>query len=237
MSYKLRSTFITSICKVPGKIQHVLCTGNMICKDQYDELRALSSNIHIVSGDCDDVKGINSTKSFVSDNKSVGIEFFRIQNCDNWPISDWTDARTPNHSLGRSNVSISRTTKGVLSKFSTRNTHFFGQMNVDILVTGHTHQYVYRYIFFHFYHHFRCSIHTKEGKWYLDPGSITGAMKGGLKYVERHPVDCLILWVCCRETIPSFVLLAVQGAKAVAFVYELKNDNVVVSKSEYKKST
>ncbi|KAL0583570.1 hypothetical protein ABG067_006488 [Albugo candida] len=157
---------------VPGKIQHVLCTGNMICKDQYDELRALSSNIHIVSGDCDD-------ESSFSESKIVTIGQFRIGLMHGHQIIPWGDP-----------MSLSAVQR---------------KMNVDILVTGHTHQ---------------CSIHTKEGKWYLDPGSITGAMKGGLK-----------------ETIPSFVLLAVQGAKAVAFVYELKNDNVVVSKSEYKKST
>ncbi|CCI48796.1 unnamed protein product [Albugo candida] len=155
---------------VPGKIQHVLCTGNMICKEQYDELRALSSNIHIVSGDCDD-------ESSFSESKIVTIGQFRIGLMHGHQIIPWGDP-----------MSLSAVQR---------------KMNVDILVTGHTHH-----------------IHTKEGKWYLDPGSITGAMKGGLK-----------------ETIPSFVLLAVQGAKVVAFVYELKNDNVVVSKSEYKKST
>ena len=62
-------------------------------------------------------------------------------------------------------------------------------------------------------------------------------MKGGLKYVQILQLAVWLLSIAYREAFPSFVLLAIQGAKVVAFVYELKNDNVVVSKSEYKKST
>lgn len=76
-------------------------------------------------------------------------------------------------------------------------------MNVDILITGHTHEY---------------HIRTENGKWFVNPGSITGAFNSTLK-----------------DVVPSFILMAVQGAKVVAFVYELKGDNVVVSKSEFTK--
>ncbi|KUF94572.1 High-affinity nitrate transporter 2.2 [Phytophthora nicotianae] len=98
-------------------MQHVLCTGNMVTKEQFDELRNLAPNVHLVAGDCD-------------------------------------------------------------------------QMNVDILVTGHTH---------------RSHIRTEHGKWFINPGSITGAFS------------------------------SVSRPKVVAFLYELKGDNVVVSKSEITK--
>ena len=38
------------------------------------------------------------------------------------------------------------------------------------------------------------------------------------------------------EVIPSFILLAIQGSKVVTYVYELRGDNVEVSKSEFQKS-
>ena len=36
---------------VPGKIQHVLCTGNLCTKESYDYLRTLAGDIHVVRGD------------------------------------------------------------------------------------------------------------------------------------------------------------------------------------------
>ncbi|RHY02323.1 hypothetical protein DYB37_013324, partial [Aphanomyces astaci] len=44
---------------VPNKMQHVLCTGNMVTKEQYDELRGLAPNVHIVRGDFDEVENSN----------------------------------------------------------------------------------------------------------------------------------------------------------------------------------
>lgn len=37
---------------VPGKMQHVICTGNL-GPEQYEELRDLAPNVHIVQGDFD----------------------------------------------------------------------------------------------------------------------------------------------------------------------------------------
>ena len=41
---------------VPGKIQHILCTGNLCTKESYDYLKTLASDIHIVKGDFDEVQ-------------------------------------------------------------------------------------------------------------------------------------------------------------------------------------
>jgi vacuolar protein sorting-associated protein 29 len=77
------------------------------------------------------------------------------------------------------------------------------QLDVDILVTGHTH---------------RNEVNEYEGKWFINPGSITGAYSA-----------------LTSEVIPSFILLAIQGSKVVTYVYELHGDNVEVSKSEFSK--
>jgi vacuolar protein sorting-associated protein 29 len=37
---------------VPGKMQHVICTGN-VGNEQYEELRDLAPNLHVVAGDYD----------------------------------------------------------------------------------------------------------------------------------------------------------------------------------------
>lgn len=39
---------------VPGKIQHILCTGNLCNKESYDYLKSLASDVHIVRGDFDE---------------------------------------------------------------------------------------------------------------------------------------------------------------------------------------
>ncbi len=36
-------------------MQHVLCTGNLVSKEQYDNLKKLAPNVHIVRGDFDEV--------------------------------------------------------------------------------------------------------------------------------------------------------------------------------------
>ena len=40
---------------------------------------------------------------------------------------------------------------------------------------------------------------------------------------------------CTRKLIPSFVLMAVKGNKVVTYVYELRDGEVNVSKSEFTK--
>lgn len=39
----------------PGKIQHVLCTGNLCTKEMYEFLKSIANDVHIVRGDFDEV--------------------------------------------------------------------------------------------------------------------------------------------------------------------------------------
>ena len=39
---------------VPGRIQHILCTGNLCAKETFDYLKTLASDVHVVRGDFDE---------------------------------------------------------------------------------------------------------------------------------------------------------------------------------------
>jgi vacuolar protein sorting-associated protein 29 len=82
------------------------------------------------------------------------------------------------------------------------------KMNVDIFVSGHTH---------------KNEVTLQDDYYFINPGSITGA------YSSLTPIG--------EETIPSFILLAIQDAKLVCYVYELKDGEVEVSKTEFTKTT
>jgi vacuolar protein sorting-associated protein 29 len=48
---------------VPGRIQHILCTGNLCTKESFDYLKTLATDVHIVKGDFDEVS-IHSIRDF-----------------------------------------------------------------------------------------------------------------------------------------------------------------------------
>jgi vacuolar protein sorting-associated protein 29 len=43
---------------VPGKIQQILCTGNVCDRETYDYLRTVAADVHVVRGDYDEVRAI-----------------------------------------------------------------------------------------------------------------------------------------------------------------------------------
>eukprot|EP00163_Fabomonas_tropica_P014986 TRINITY_DN2730_c0_g1_i1.p1 TRINITY_DN2730_c0_g1~~TRINITY_DN2730_c0_g1_i1.p1 ORF type:complete len:184 (+),score=50.77 TRINITY_DN2730_c0_g1_i1:195-746(+) len=78
------------------------------------------------------------------------------------------------------------------------------QLDVDILITGHTHKFkAYEY----------------EKKVIINPGSATGAFSS-----------------FTTDVTPSFVLLDIQGAKVITYVYELVQGDVKVEKIEFSKA-
>lgn len=80
-------------------------------------------------------------------------------------------------------------------------------MDVDILLTGHTHKF---------------EAFEQEGKFFVNPGSATGA------YTP--------FW-SGSDPIPSFVLMDIQGTVVVTYVYQLIDNEVKVEKIEYRKNT
>jgi vacuolar protein sorting-associated protein 29 len=67
-------------------------------------------------------------------------------------------------------------------------------------------------------HSHQNQVQVVDGYYYLNPGSITGS------YTALQ-----------EEVTPSFILLAVTDNKLVCYVYELLNDQVEVSKTEFTK--
>ena len=55
----------------PGKIQHVLCTGNVVDKLTYDYLRTLASDVHVVRGDFDDGTFLPNVADGLPETKTV----------------------------------------------------------------------------------------------------------------------------------------------------------------------
>lgn len=77
------------------------------------------------------------------------------------------------------------------------------QMDVDVLIWGSSHRF---------------EAYELEGKFFINPGSATGAMSPGW-------------WAEDEEPIPSFVLMDVQGTTLVLYVYQLlAGDEVKVEK-------
>lgn len=121
---------------VPGKIQHILCTGNLCTKDSYDYLKTLASDVHVVRGDFDE-------NLVYPEQKVVNVGQFRIGVCHGHQIVPWGDAEA----------------LAMLQR----------QLDVDIVIFGHTHKF---------------AAYEHEGKFYINPGSATGAYNPLQRYVD-----------------------------------------------------
>ncbi|WP_459806146.1 YfcE family phosphodiesterase, partial [Herbidospora sp. RD11066] len=72
------------------------------------------------------------------------------------------------------------------------------QLDVDILIYGHTHKF---------------AAYEHEGRFYINPGSATGAY---------NPLQ--------SDVVPSFVLMDIQAGTIVTYVYQLVKDDVKVER-------
>eukprot|EP00696_Hemimastix_kukwesjijk_P005561 gnl/Hemi2/1699_TR600_c0_g1_i1.p1 gnl/Hemi2/1699_TR600_c0_g1~~gnl/Hemi2/1699_TR600_c0_g1_i1.p1 ORF type:complete len:194 (-),score=62.10 gnl/Hemi2/1699_TR600_c0_g1_i1:255-836(-) len=142
---------------VPGKIQHVLCAGNLCSRDVLEFLRTVAGDVHVVKGDFDD------NASF-PENKVITIGKFRIGLCHGHQVVPWGDIES----------------LAMLQR----------DLNCDLLITGHTHKF---------------QAIEYEGRFMLNPGSITGAYNG-----------------FTYDAVPSFALLDIDGDKATTYCYTLQ---------------
>eukprot|EP00995_Heteronema_vittatum_P007285 NODE_2428_length_788_cov_381.365359_g1691_i0.p1 GENE.NODE_2428_length_788_cov_381.365359_g1691_i0~~NODE_2428_length_788_cov_381.365359_g1691_i0.p1 ORF type:complete len:194 (+),score=57.65 NODE_2428_length_788_cov_381.365359_g1691_i0:33-614(+) len=154
----------------PGKIQHVLCTGNLNSKDGLDILRQICSDVHCAKGDFDDSKD-------TPDHQIVKFGAFKIGIIHGHQVVPWGD-------------------KESLAVWQRR-------LDVDVLIYGGTHQY---------------KTFEYEGKFFINPGSITGAFS-----------------MLNSEVVPSFVLMDINNSSLTTFVYQLEGDEVKVKKKEFTK--
>lgn len=99
---------------VPNKMQHVICTGNLGSKEQFNELRQLAPNVHVVAGDNEYVDSSSSSQMSFPSTRVVHIGEFRIGLIHGHQVLPWGDH---------------------LALASVRR-----KLGVDILVSGHTHK-------------------------------------------------------------------------------------------------
>ena len=95
---------------VPNKMQHVVCTGNISDTD-FDDLRALAPNLHIVAGDYDDPQ---TSGTLFPETQVIQVGSFRIGVIHGHQLLPWG-----------SQEAAARMRR---------------KLGVDILVTGHTHK-------------------------------------------------------------------------------------------------
>ncbi|KAF7722704.1 Vacuolar protein sorting-associated protein 29 [Apophysomyces ossiformis] len=150
---------------VPGKIQQIICTGNICDKETLDYLKTIAGDIAVVKGDFDEAM-------ITHGNIRIGV-------LHGHQIIPWGDKE-----------SLDITAR---------------QMEVDVLLTGHTHKF---------------EAFENNGRFFINPGSATGA------YSASPDVS---------DPIPSFVLMDVQNSTVVTYVYKLVDNDVKVEKLEYKK--
>jgi vacuolar protein sorting-associated protein 29 len=137
---------------VPNKMQHILCTGNIGSKGEYEKLRELAPNVHVVCGDYEYNRTLASsaanpygsstsnmpnkrttftTASVFPDTKVIQVGEFRIGIINGYQI-----------------IPHNHMTLGSMRR----------KLDVDILITGHTH---------------KNEVVKHEGFWHINPVSLS----------------------------------------------------------------
>lgn len=88
---------------IPGRIQHILCTGNLCTKETYDYLKSLASDIHVVKGDFDDVSfaWFPFEWGWFFNIFILAEQLSRQKSHHHWPVQHWPVSWPSNRALGR----------------------------------------------------------------------------------------------------------------------------------------
>ncbi|XP_018645627.1 hypothetical protein Smp_050350.1 [Schistosoma mansoni] len=155
----------------PGKIQHILCTGNLTSKYMYDYLKLICGDVHVVKGDFDEALDFPLTKVLSVGNFKIGL-------IHGHQIVPWGDQK--------SLAALQR------------------ELDVDILISGHTHKFeAYEYA-----EHF-----------YINPGSATGAYSP----FEKNPQPSFVLLDIQETAIQLYVYTLVNNEHKVSRIEYQKN--------------
>ncbi|GAC93527.1 retrograde transport [Pseudozyma hubeiensis SY62] len=237
---------------VPGKIQQIICTGNVCNTDYLHYLRTIAGDVHLVKGDYDDNPHFPSSLILNHPPLRIGV----LHGHQIVPAGD--------------TQSLAAAARA---------------MDVDILLTGHTHRF---------------EAFELEGRFFVNPGSATGAWhptwplrdpasvaalaekaaakakedaasadkkaddpkaKKGVKASDNNKTEDAAKDKASESKdsvkegehkkggeieeeeakeaaapVPSFALLDIQGAVVVTYVYQLIDGDVKVEKIEYRKN-
>ncbi|EAU87095.2 retrograde transporter [Coprinopsis cinerea okayama7 len=145
---------------VPGKIQQILCTGNVCDKETYDYLRTISPDVHVVKGDYDESSAFPSSVTVMHNAIKIGV----IHGHQCVPVGDLD-------SLG----AIAR------------------QMDVDVLISGHTHTF---------------QAIESDNRFFVNPGSATGAWSGAF---TSDPTPSFALMDIQGNVVVTYVYQLIEG--------------------------
>lgn len=104
------------------------------------------------------------------------------------------------------------------------------QMDVDVLLWGGTHKF---------------EAYELEGKFFVNPGSATGAFSTAWSNDEEEPIPSFCLMdvrITTRKILSGANGIQVQGDVLVLYVYQLRtdaqgNENVAVEKVSFRRQT
>ncbi|KAF8551654.1 Metallo-dependent phosphatase [Imleria badia] len=145
---------------VPGKIQQILCTGNVCDRETYEYLRTVASDVCVVRGDYDENTSFPPSVTVVHTPIRIGI----VHGHQCVPTGD-LDALS----------AIAR------------------QMDVDVLVSGHTHTF---------------QAIEYDGRFFVNPGSATGAWTG---LHSSDPTPSFALMDIQGAVVVTYVYQLVEG--------------------------
>ncbi|KLO16092.1 Metallo-dependent phosphatase [Schizopora paradoxa] len=160
---------------LPGKIQQIICTGNVCDKETLEYLRTVAPDVNVVRGDYDENPAFPLSITLTHSPIRIGL----IHGHQCVPTGDLDSLSA-----------IAR------------------QMDVDVLVSGHTHVGSYSF-----------QATERDNRFFLNPGTATGAWSPAFT----------------DEPIPSFALLDIQGPVVVTYLYQLIEGEVRVEKIEWRK--
>ncbi|CAI5504615.1 unnamed protein product [Closterium sp. Naga37s-1] len=237
---------------LPGKIHHVLSPGNLCIKEVQEYLRGICPDVHVTRGEYDD-------DAQFPDTKVVVVGGFRIGLChghQHWASALGLVTATRGCSLLLCSVTFPvarprhplHSTPHFLLPAPPSQVIPWGdveslamlqrQMGVDILITGHTHRF---------------KAYRHQGRLLINPGSATGAYTPSTAAAAAAAATAAAAAAAAGETDaaaaaggaaaaaaaaalhPSFVLMDVDGARVVVYIYELVGGDVKVDKIEFKK--
>ncbi|MCP9258097.1 Vacuolar protein sorting-associated protein 29 [Dirofilaria immitis] len=174
---------------VPNKMQHVLCTGNLCTRETFDYLKSLASDVHVIQ--------------YMGWNQVIRIMLFQTRGDFDDILTNYPDTKVI--TVGQFRIGLCHGHQVIPWGDKKRLEMLARQMDVDILITGHTHE---------------CQTFQHEGRFYVNPGSATGAFS---------PIQSVVM--------PSFALLDVQIGTLIAYLYRLVDDQVKVERVQFSKST
>jgi putative phosphoesterase len=118
---------------LPGKIQQIICTGNVCDKETYDYLKTVASDVHVVRGDWDDVSLMRYPSLYLCIANRNACDAGAAAQDPRLPLSLTVTHSPLRIGVIHGHLSVPIGEHDALSAVAR-------QMDVDVLISGHTHK-------------------------------------------------------------------------------------------------